>query len=77
MALQGKLDFNGLAFYYLLYLEVGVGGGDSEGEHEDKDETGKPKPPGGESKASHKFEKKGSAVLMQPWSWPKEGGSGE
>lgn len=70
MALKGSLDFNGLAFYYLLYLEVGVGGADSTEEHENEETMG-------EVKASHKFEKKGSAVLLTPWNWPKEGGSGE
>ena len=39
-ALKGKLEFNGLAFYYLIYLEIGVGGGESKKADQDESTLG-------------------------------------
>lgn len=68
LAMQGSVFFNGLAFYYLFYLEIGVAGG----------ENSKTKPGSdyGDIKqtsdmTNRQLEKKNTCVLMQPWSWPK------
>jgi uncharacterized Zn-binding protein involved in type VI secretion len=71
-ALKPKVGvfFNGLAFYYLLYLEVGALGAESEKKDANEEEYGFNK----KKVATHKlFEKKGTCVLMKPWAWPKEG----
>jgi len=68
---KGKLAFNGLAFYYLLYLEVGAAGGEAEKHDPDEEENLR------EMKPSYKktlAEKKGTVVLLQPWTIPESAG---
>jgi uncharacterized Zn-binding protein involved in type VI secretion len=65
-AMKGRVYSTGMAFYYLLYLEVGAAGAESKKSQRDPNEFGcRPR-------ATNKIlEKSGTCVLMQPWSWPK------
>lgn len=66
--IKGKLTFNGLAFYYLLYLEVGASGAESKkGKEEDEEGVTEVKP----SYKKTLAEKKGTAVLLKPWTVPE------
>jgi hypothetical protein len=74
--LDGEVFFTGMAFYYLLFLELGAAGAESE-----KKDTTAPKskvlPAANEKsdegetnfKRSLRTEYKGSSVLLEPWSW--------
>jgi hypothetical protein len=74
---KGEIGFTGMAFYYMLYLEVGVGGGESK-KQEDADEGDDPKVTVKKPKSTTRlYEKSGTVVLMKPWTWPKEAGGGE
>jgi uncharacterized Zn-binding protein involved in type VI secretion len=74
-ATKGQIYFNGLAFYYLLYIEVGAGGADSK--KATSDDTSESAVDFGGSSKTTLVERKGTAVLLHPWSWPKESGSAE
>jgi hypothetical protein len=65
---DGDLSFSGMAFYYLLYVELGVGGAESEKKAgaKDGDEPGKKTK---EPTRLARKEKKGSCVLIKPWKW--------
>jgi len=64
---EGDIFFTGLAFYYLFYMEIGAAGGENtkREEHEDMGFTNKV------STTRKVYEKSGTCVLMQPWSWRK------
>jgi uncharacterized Zn-binding protein involved in type VI secretion len=64
-AMKGQIYFTGLAFYYLLYADVGVSGAESEAKRMKEHN-------GFSTKPSSTYESSGSCVIMQPWSWPKE-----
>jgi len=80
---DGSVSFSGMAFYYLLYIEVGAGGAESEKKAEaNTDEparrlsTSAPAEKKEEKKEEKseptklaKEELKGSCVLIKPWSW--------
>jgi hypothetical protein len=66
--MEGQIYFSGLAFYYLLYLEVGMSGAENKEKEKEESNGFGTKVSGG-----HKLvEKSGTCVLMDPWSWPKE-----
>jgi len=66
--MKGQIYFTGLAFYYLLYLEVGAGGAEGEGEEPEPDKGFKSQP-----NSTHRIlDKSDTCVLMKPWIWPKE-----
>lgn len=68
LAMEGQIYFSGLAFYYLLYLEVGMSGAENKEKEKEESNGFGTKVSGG-----HKLvEKSGTCVLMDPWSWPKE-----
>jgi len=70
---KGQLYFNGLAFYYLLYVEYGTGGADIVKKKDDQEGRSFE---GENSSTTRVAEKKGKAVLLKAWSWPAEGATG-
>jgi hypothetical protein len=71
LAPKGEISFNGLAFYYALYLEVGGAGAESKKAEDDDGPVVKAKP----SSKTRLYDKSGQLVLMKPWTWP-HGGEG-
>ena len=72
----GRLEFNGLAIHYSLYLEVSGSGLELDGKPEPgmKPGTGPKKVVGHGllSKANKKWEKQGGLyTILEPWIWPK------
>jgi len=71
-AATGQLKFTGLALYYLLYYELGV-----------KSEETSPKENEDDPETTHKKsyqtrdEKTAKCVILEEWTWPKEGAGGE
>lgn len=103
LAMNGQIYFTGMAFHYLLYVDVGVRGGETDNKNKtgsqvptiggsgqdeqaasagagaqasnDEDAAPAAKPPAEwkENKSptgTRVFEKKGSCVILQPWTWP-------
>jgi uncharacterized Zn-binding protein involved in type VI secretion len=62
-AMNGRISFNGLAFYYLIYADIGASGAESEAKKKKQDN-------GFGAKPSSAYEKSGECVIMKPWSWP-------
>ena len=72
LAATGQLKFTGLALYYLLYYEVGVKSEETSAkEHEDDPETTHKKG------YQTRDEKTAKCVILEEWTWPKEGAGGE
>jgi uncharacterized Zn-binding protein involved in type VI secretion len=72
LAATGQLKFTGLALYYLLYYELGVKSEEtSPKEHEDDPETTHKKG------YQTRDEKTAKCVILEEWTWPKEGAGGE
>jgi hypothetical protein len=70
---QGQLFFTGLAFYYLLYLELAGTGLESKkpkGEDMDEPEFA------GKLTDKSKYQRKGNCVLLEPWEWPAKAAAG-
>jgi hypothetical protein len=68
----GELYFTGLAFYYLIYAQVGSAGAETEKKADDDEDVPKTSSMFSMQK---RVEKKGSAVLLKPWVWPDAPGT--
>ncbi len=72
LAASGQLKFSGLALYYLLYYELGVKSEETAPKEQDDDPENKSK-----KGFQNRNEKTAKCVILEEWTWPKEGAGGE